>query len=378
MNRALAFLLWCCLSAAPSTLFAQSDGFVWLEKWRNYVQVGPDEVMLQASKAYAYDAGTFLPFLSPTSVTLTGPGRFSGGVALAQNAFFAGEWLLDPDVVFVDSQGEVDQGLPEGAYTLTFTGDQTLGEVTLNLNLNTGAYPNPPVLLNFAALDDVSTVQPLVLQWLEFSDRVSDSAAEIFVRVYRRLGDAEHLVFDASGENPNFAGLQPTAESISVPIDLIGGSPSGVYTVEVVFYNYTGAATQSVGTDTASLFPGYRSATRATLYQDILSKHAFRPADQDNLRGSNWLGTVEVVGPYQEPWQPTRHYVKVVDGLDAQTNDQWLFMADGGPRPGGGYDTGFYFSWAGSEDETLYYSHIEIWPWRFSPEGGWQDPRAGN
>jgi len=147
-------------------------------------------------------------------------------------------------------QADLDFIFPNGTYTLTLHTVND-GEKTVDLDMNSDAYPNAPVIQNFVATQTWDSTQPLTLTW----NAMSGGTSSDFIVVYI---ESENACFFETPEIGVSGALDGTATSVTIPANTL--PPGRALEVEVAFIKvltnnttqYPGVITSGIASVTAA------------------------------------------------------------------------------------------------------------------------------
>jgi hypothetical protein len=150
-----------------------------------------------------------------------------------------------------NTQALLDAAYPPGNYSLTLNTAHN-GTQTAALSLAASSFPNPPVVLGFAALQAVNPDAPLTVSWNPFTGGTASDFVQFSIRA-----DSGNDPFSTGGPG-DADSLNGTATSVTIPAHAL--QPGRTYSVQLIFARLTASnATFAYG------FSGFFSETEATL-----------------------------------------------------------------------------------------------------------------
>ncbi len=202
--------------ATEGCLWAQDVAFMGIVKGVAHHQSGPSTVVLGSD-----------PFQFSAFIDMSGAGSVLGATMTpagkSTTPLLADGESLDYSAAF-SSKAALDAAFPNGNYTLAVTGKND-GVRSVTLELSADAYPPIPTLNQFAALQNVTAGDPLVVSWPGFTGGTVSDFIQLEVR--RISGTGEETVFETAGPGEPGA-LNGTSASVTVPVGRLASGQSYV------------------------------------------------------------------------------------------------------------------------------------------------------
>lgn len=190
------------------------------------------------------------------------------------------------------TQALLDSIYPPGNYTLTLNTAHN-GTQTAALSLSASSFPNPPMVLGFAALQAVNPDAPLTVSWNPFTGGTVNDFVEFSIR-----SDSDNDPFSTGGPGDSDS-LNGTATSVTIPAHTL--QPGRTYSVRLLFARLTASnATFAYG------FSGFYAETEAMLKTTGVSDTT--PPSLTGSNPANGASNVSVNSSiaftFSEPMQP--------------------------------------------------------------------------
>lgn len=150
-----------------------------------------------------------------------------------------------------NTQALLDAAYPPGNYSLTLDTAHN-GTQTAALSLSATSFPNPPMVLGFAALQTVKPDAPLTVSWNPFTGGTVSDFVQFSIR-----SDSGNEAFSTRGPGDS-ASLNGTATSATIPAHTL--QPGSTYRVQLLFARLTPSVASF-----ADGFTGFFTETGATL-----------------------------------------------------------------------------------------------------------------
>ncbi len=252
--------LACAHGQSPEFFFVVKDAFYW--------QFQPGAVSFIHANAGAGIEG--VPAGSIQNPQLMLPG---GGAETMEYDFDDEGYLVETDNGTLE---EINAEVPNGHYRITGTGS-SLGAFDVHLNL-AGVFPQPPVITNYAQLQETDPSGSVTLEWSPFNS--ATGAAHRFVQVFGRSLFSDHE-FETDL-------LAPGTTSFTIPAGTF--PPQSKAQIEVAFL----AASQfdeGGGPGGATIAAAYIASTEFQFPGDIQPTDpaiAFFADDLFGFPGSQW------------------------------------------------------------------------------------------
>ncbi|MBE7495425.1 MAG: hypothetical protein HS117_10795 [Verrucomicrobiaceae bacterium] len=200
-----------------------------VSKTRSYAQVSPGAAALFPTNAF-----TFAVFVVPTTLTSVTSSAYTkpGGTAQAMNR--PPESLTFSAGAQYNTQALMDAEFPNGSYAfaMVVTSDLPVFNRSTSLSLTGDGYPNEPVIVNFAAMQNVDWTQPLTVQWNPF---VGGDTQYDFIQLVITRANGSRLW--ASPDAGQTGALNGAATQVTIPANTL--VPGESYKATLGFVNAT-------------------------------------------------------------------------------------------------------------------------------------------
>lgn len=194
--------LQCCMAAALgfSQAQAQTPEFFFMVKDAWWWQSQPNEVTFNNANAEAGIEGVLEGSINNPRVILPG----GQSVSMAYKAQDMGYFAESEDY---GSTAELNAAFANGLYRINGTGTTGLGAFDVHLNL-AGTFPEPPLITNFAQLQESDPSSELTLMWSPFN--TATGAPHRFVQVFGHSLHGDHrFESDLLPADTTFITIQP-------------------------------------------------------------------------------------------------------------------------------------------------------------------------
>lgn len=299
-------------------------------KGRFYEQSGADSTTLidQFMDFYVTLSGVS----TVSSVDLLTPGL---GSSTNIGEFEYDHLYIDGEALFAE-QADLDLIFPNGTYNLTMHTVHD-GDKTVALNMNSSAYPNAPVVQNFAATQVWDSTQPLTVTWNAMSGGTNADNISVYI-------ESDNACFFETPEIGIAGALDGTATSVTIPANTL--PPGRTMELEIAFIKVlTNDTTQYPGVISAS---GIASVTGAEI-QTI--GDPLKPIINIALGGA--APNLTITGE-----QGLIYEVSTSPDLKTWTQDRWVWL--NGDDCEGFLGSGEFFDHGGAGQTSRFYRLRQI------------------